>query len=64
MLCGQHAKMEVVGNTLILTDLRSCHGTFLNGKLLESGQKIVLIDLDDVRFGASTRSYILRKRGY
>lgn len=60
----QHAKMEVVGNTLILTDLRSCHGTFLNGKLLESGQKIVLIDLDDVRFAASTRSYILRKRGY
>lgn len=60
----QHAKMEVIGNTLILTDLRSCHGTFLNGQLLESGQKIVLNDLDEVRFGASTRSYILCKRGY
>lgn len=59
----QHAKMEVIGNTLILTDLRSCHGTFLNGQLLESGQKIVLNDLDEVRFGASTRSYILCKRG-
>jgi hypothetical protein len=27
MLCGQHAKMEITGNTLILTDLRMCHGT-------------------------------------
>lgn len=60
----QHAKMEAVGNTFILKDLRSCHGTFLNGQLLESGQEIVLKDLDDVRFGASTRSYILCKKGY
>jgi hypothetical protein len=56
MLCGKHEKMEIVGDILILTYLRSCHGTFLNGKLLESGQEIALNDLEDVRFGASTRS--------
>eukprot|EP01018_Ginkgo_biloba_P012042 Gb_32023 [translate_table: standard] len=60
----QHAKMVNTGNTLVLTDLRSAHGTFLNGKLLKSGQEIVVNVLDNVRFGASTRNYILHSTSF
>lgn len=62
--CVQHAQVETRGDTLILTDLRSRHGTFVNGKLLKSGQEIVLSDSDGVRFGSSTRSYIVRIKGF
>jgi NIMA-interacting peptidyl-prolyl cis-trans isomerase 1 len=47
------------GNIYVM-DLGSSHGTFVNDKKLKSKQREALHDGDVVRFGASTREYIVK----
>jgi len=47
------------GNVYLM-DLGSSHGTFKNGKRLEPNKREALADLDIIKFGASTREYIVR----
>lgn len=44
-----------------LIDLKSTHGTFLNHKKIDDSRYIELMEKDVVRFGASTREYVLMK---
>jgi len=47
------------GNLYVM-DLGSSHGTFVNGKRLESKKREALHDGDVVKFGASTREYVVK----
>jgi EAL domain-containing protein (putative c-di-GMP-specific phosphodiesterase class I) len=47
----RHAELEHVDDAVILRDLGSTNGTFVNGERLASGAGIVLRDGDLVRFG-------------
>jgi pSer/pThr/pTyr-binding forkhead associated (FHA) protein len=49
----EHARIDLLedSNTLILTDLGSRNGTFLNGQQLQPHKACVLRDGDDVQFG-------------
>jgi len=47
----QHAAVEFSEDTLILLDVGSSNGTFLNGQRLVPNQPRVLRDGDEVRFG-------------
>jgi len=47
------------GNVYLM-DLGSSHGTFKNGKRLEANKREALADMDVIKFGASTREYIVR----
>lgn len=35
---GQHARLDLEGETLVLTDLQSTNGTFVNGKRVERAE--------------------------
>ncbi len=53
--CGvsrQHATLELVHKTLMLTDLGSTNGTFLNEQRLLPQQRRVVRDNDEIRLGA------------
>lgn len=57
----KHAKLEVVDTkALSLSDLDSVHGTFVNSRRLQKGVTHKLRLGDTIRFGASTRSYLVR----
>lgn len=61
VLSCQHAKLEVVDTkALSLSDLDSVHGTFVNSRRLQKGVTHKLRLGDTIRFGASTRSYLVR----
>lgn len=45
---------------IYLVDLGSTHGTFLNGQRIEPNRRMVLADGDQLRFGESTRNYVVR----
>ncbi len=47
----QHAILEINEDTLILLDIGSANGTYLNGQRLAPNQPRVLRDGDEVRFG-------------
>jgi hypothetical protein len=47
----QHAALELKEETLVLTDLGSSNGTFLNGQRLGANQSRVLRDGDEIKFG-------------
>lgn len=47
----QHAALEISEDTLMLVDVGSSNGTFLNGQRLSANQPRVLRDGDEVRFG-------------
>ncbi len=47
----QHAALEISEDTLMLLDVGSSNGTFLNGQRLPPNQPRVLRDGDEVRFG-------------
>lgn len=47
----QHAALEISEDTLMLLDIGSANGTFLNGQRLLPNQPRVLRDGDEVRFG-------------
>lgn len=47
----RHAVLEASGDTLILLDVGSSNGTYLNGQRLSPNQPRVLRDGDEVRFG-------------
>eukprot|EP00958_Prasinococcus_capsulatus_P029859 scaffold7741_cov444-Prasinococcus_capsulatus_cf.AAC.1 len=42
-------------------DLGSAHGTVVDGRRLGRGEQVVLKEGSKVRFGASTRSYMLSR---
>ena len=42
-----------------LMDLDSTNGTYLNGERIEGGRYIELLSDDIIRFGFSTRNYII-----
>lgn len=53
-----HAMFQRTSNTLILTDMDSANGTYLNGQQMAPNQPRVLQDGDEVRFGKlSTRVF-------
>ncbi len=47
----QHAAIELKEETLVLTDLGSSNGTFLNGQRLSANQSRVLRDGDEIKLG-------------
>ena len=51
LVSRQHASIEVQGADLVLSDLESTNGTFLNGRLLIGPAPIA--DGDDIRIGPS-----------
>jgi hypothetical protein len=52
-----HAAFEIVGKNLMLTDLNSSNGTFLNGQRLAPYQRRIVRDSDEVRL-AELHMYI------
>ena len=42
-----------------IVDLETVNGTFVNGERLEPGRYVELLERDVVRFGLSTREYVL-----
>lgn len=54
-----HAKIRKVRGEFYLTDLNSRNGTFVNGRVLESGEEYVLRDQDEIQF--ADISYIFLK---
>lgn len=46
-----HATMTRDGETLVITDMSSANGTYVNGQLLVPGQPCVLRHADEVRLG-------------
>lgn len=46
-----HAAFEIVGKNLMVTDLNSSNGTFLNGQRLAPYQRRIVRDRDEVRLG-------------
>jgi len=46
---------------VVLMDLGSAHGTVVDGRRLGRGEQVVLKEGSKVRFGASTRSYMLSR---
>ncbi|MCO5606017.1 hypothetical protein L7F22_060204 [Adiantum nelumboides] len=51
--------MQKVTGVFKLVDNQSTHGTFVNCELLSRGAAVILKHGDTLRFGASTRSYVL-----
>jgi len=54
---------EVDDLGIVLVDLHSSHGTFVNDEQIPPGVAILLFDYDVVRFGGSTRKYKLKGLG-
>eukprot|EP00281_Chroomonas_sp_CCMP1168_P007512 CAMPEP_0206268782 /NCGR_PEP_ID=MMETSP0047_2-20121206/31912_1 /ASSEMBLY_ACC=CAM_ASM_000192 /TAXON_ID=195065 /ORGANISM="Chroomonas mesostigmatica_cf, Strain CCMP1168" /LENGTH=132 /DNA_ID=CAMNT_0053697167 /DNA_START=60 /DNA_END=455 /DNA_ORIENTATION=+ len=55
----QHASLVLNAQGVVLTDLGSAHGTFRNQQQLPANQPTKLVDGDVVRFGQSTRTYVV-----
>jgi pSer/pThr/pTyr-binding forkhead associated (FHA) protein len=54
----RHMKLELVKDTVSLTDLGSTNGTFLNGQRLQPFQSRIVRDGDEIRLGKlSVRIY-------
>lgn len=53
-----HAKIETEDDKLLLQDLNSTNGTFLNGLRLTPNEKVEIMEGDEIRFGIV--SYVLR----
>ena len=51
--------LEVLDSTPYLMDLETTNGTFINGEKLEPRRYYQLLQKDCVKFGASTREYVL-----
>lgn len=65
MVVLQHARLSCEASRKVrIQDMGSAHGTFLNGKQLKSGERQRLSVGDTLRFGASTRSYVLQGAGH
>ncbi len=47
----QHALLNIIDNRLVITDVGSRNGTYLNGYRLEANQPVRLHDGDEVRLG-------------
>jgi len=47
----QHAALELIGKTVMLTDLSSTNGTFLNGQQLSPKQPVIVRSSDEIRLG-------------
>lgn len=54
-----HAKVKLLGQHPELVDLNSTNGTFLNGRRVAPTAHVVLHDRDIIKFGASSREYLL-----
>lgn len=48
---SRHAGLQRQGSQLVLTDLASTNGTYLNGERLEEYQPVILHDSDEIRLG-------------
>uniref|UniRef100_A0A6A7G6Y3 Peptidyl-prolyl cis-trans isomerase n=1 Tax=Hirondellea gigas TaxID=1518452 RepID=A0A6A7G6Y3_9CRUS len=56
----QHASiLHGSSGNMYIIDLGSSHGTFINKKRLDAKRRQVLRDHDKIRFGASTRTYVV-----
>jgi len=47
----QHTSLTLITGTVILTDLNSLNGTFLNGRHLSPNQHAIVRDGDEIRLG-------------
>ena len=47
----RHAALEVVGKTLMVSDLNSTNGTFINGQHIPPGHRRVVRDGDELKLG-------------
>ncbi len=47
----QHSRLDVTEGTVMLTDIGSSNGTYLNGQRLLPNQPRILRDGDEIRFG-------------
>eukprot|EP00747_Dinoflagellata_sp_TGD_P210167 gnl/TRDRNA2_/TRDRNA2_83481_c0_seq1.p1 gnl/TRDRNA2_/TRDRNA2_83481_c0~~gnl/TRDRNA2_/TRDRNA2_83481_c0_seq1.p1 ORF type:complete len:245 (-),score=62.25 gnl/TRDRNA2_/TRDRNA2_83481_c0_seq1:81-815(-) len=56
----QHAAITVQKGQMYLTDLKSVHGTFVDGRKLPANVPMRLTTGANLKFGASTRCYIFR----
>jgi pSer/pThr/pTyr-binding forkhead associated (FHA) protein len=56
---GVHAEIVFDGGRYVLRDLGSTNGTFLNGDRLEAQKYVELLHQDALRFGSSSREYVL-----
>jgi smad nuclear-interacting protein 1 len=54
-----HAKIKLVDKQPLLTDMNSTNGTFVNGTRVKPATHAPLKDHDTIRFGASTRAYMM-----
>lgn len=48
---GAHARVEIIGGTITLTDVGSTNGTFVNGARLQAHQPCTLADGDEIQIG-------------
>jgi len=59
---GSHAKVELEGETLFVTDLESTNGTFVNNERIEPGSKTQLSPGSNVIFGDSNlAAYVVQQ---
>ena len=54
-----HATLTLTEHGIEITDAGSSNGTFINGEKLEPRRYYQLLQKDCVKFGASTREYVL-----
>ena len=47
----RHALLEVIDKNVMLTDLNSTNGTFLNGQRLQANQRRIARDSDEIQLG-------------
>jgi len=48
---SRHASLEVIDKNVMLTDLNSTNGTFLNGQRLQANQRQIARDSDEIQLG-------------
>src|SRR6185503_4244743 len=57
----QHATLEPIGKIVMLTDLSSTNGTFLNGQRLSPNQQCLVRSGDKIRLGQFAISFYYEK---
>lgn len=58
-----HAAIVMTRDGLMLFDLKSLHGTFLNGRRIQPNIGEPIFEYDVISFGSSTRQYKLKQTG-
>ena len=54
----RHASLRITDASMVLADMKSTNGTYLNGRRLAPSEESAISDGDKVRFGGYTTSFI------